>query len=220
MYRLCITLISVHFQSFRPSTLILLNHPLRASWTVYFHPQWLSSFLPLDRPVFLLLDRPLFDFRTVHFLGPRPSTFRSLDCTVQPLDRPLWPKTIHFRPDPLYQFTFPTSNDLSKFIWNFPTSLSLSKFNLNFPTSVVLSNFSQNFPTLKETSLGSFQLHLALSNFSESFQLQTFQFKTSTFPSFQLRFPTTRTPQFTWILISPITETKEVISFKEENLFW
>ena len=115
---------------------------------------------------------------TVHSLSThfrRPSTSSSLDCTVQPLDRPLWPKTIRFRPDPLYQFNLPTSIDLCKFIWNFPTSLSLSKFNLNFPTSVVLSNFIPSFLTSAQT----FQLQSVLSNFARffptslgSFQLQ------------------------------------------------
>ena len=84
--------------------------------------------------------------------------------------------------------------DLSKLNSSFPTSLSLSKFNLNFPTSKVtfqlqfyfpasarvsklqleLSNFNRFFPT----SLGPFQLRLALSDFSEIFQLQTFQLNT------------------------------------------
>ena len=56
---------------FRPSTFSLLGRPLRSFWTVYFHPLWLFSFLPLDRPVFLLSDRPL------------------------------WPKNVNFKPDPV-----------------------------------------------------------------------------------------------------------------------
>ena len=54
---------------------------------------------------------------------------------------------------------------------NFPTSARTFRLQRNFPTLAKLSNFKRNFPT----SIGSFQLHSVLSNFSETFQLKTFQ---------------------------------------------
>ena len=53
---------------------------------------------------------------------------------------------------------------------NFPTSARTFQLRRNFPTSAKLSNFTWSFAT-------SFKFRLALSNFSETFQLQTFQLK-------------------------------------------
>ena len=50
----------------------------------------------------------------------------------------------------------------------------LGKLIIGSSSNVVLSNFNRFFPT----SLGFFQLPLALSNFSETFLFQTFQVKT------------------------------------------
>ena len=73
---------------------------------------------------------------------------------------------------------------------NLPTSVTTFQVHSNFPTAAKLSNFSNfsetfqlqkklsNFARFFPTSIGSFQLRLALSNFGETFQLQTFQLKT------------------------------------------
>ena len=69
---------------------------------------------------------------------------------------------------------FPSSFKLSNFSQNFPTAAKLSNFSETFQLQKKLSNFARFFPT----SIGSFQFRLSLSNFSQTFQLQTFQLKT------------------------------------------
>ena len=85
---------------------------------------------------------------------------------------------------------------------NFPTSVTTFQFHSNFsqdfPTATKPSNISETFQLQRNfsTSRGSFQLRLDLSNFSQIFQLQTFQPKT-----FQLPFPTTRIPFYHWYIL-------------------
>ena len=86
--RLLSPLMTVQFPSFEPSTFFLIR-------TVHFLIWGPSTFT--DRLLSL----------TVHFQSFGPSTFTqdrplSVVWTVQfnPLDRSLWPKTVHLRPDP------------------------------------------------------------------------------------------------------------------------
>ena len=93
---------------------------------------------------------------------------------------------------------------------NFPTSVTTFQFHSNFsqdfPTATKPSNISETFQLQRNfsTSRGSFQLRLDLSNFSQIFQLQTFQPKT-----FQLPFPTAFSnypyPILSLVYTSPLT---------------
>ena len=80
----------------------------------------------------------------------------------------------------VFPISFQNRTKLKKIYFSWKEPSEVGRF---FWSWKVFSNFNRFFPT----SLGSFKLPLALSNFSETFQLRTFQIKNfSTSHSFQL----------------------------------
>ena len=85
-------------------------------------------------------------FKSIKVGGSRISQKNiSGPSTLSLLDRPLWPKTVHFRPDPFELWSART-------ISNFPSSFNFSNFSQNFPTAAKLSNFYETFHFQKNLS--------------------------------------------------------------------
>ena len=98
------------------------------------------TFIPVDRPVFLLSDRPLFDFRTVHIRGLSTSSH---------LDRPLWHKTVRFRPDPSKHLCSICGNMFPIYELCFQSKFTVSNLRILFPISIHCFQCKNNVSNLK-----------------------------------------------------------------------